>query len=287
MGCEESTKYDEVSKLDPPNPATPAAAKLLQEQTALELGLPTEKIIELGSNTRMEFVLIPAGEFNMGSPRFEKKRAPDEGPLHHVMISKPFYMGKHEVTQAQYKAIMGRLIKECVFTGDDLPVENVDWNGADVCLKALSVSKGMEFRLPTEPDWEYACRAGTTTPFNTGETITAEQANYDAKYVYGKGVVGKCLEATVPVGSYPPNAFGLYDMHGNVWEWCSDFYHDKYYKNSEAVDPKGPPATKGSRVIRGGSWNHNPGKLRSADRNKRIQGADRRYLGFRALLEVE
>jgi len=280
MGC------DEPLKLDPANPATPALAKQLQGQAALDLELPAEKIIELDSKTRMEFVLVPAGEFNMGSPKTEKKREADEGPIHHVKISKPFYMSKHEVTQAQYKAIMGRLPKPCKFEGDSLPVENVDWNNADTCLKALSVSKGMKFRLPTEAEWEYACRGGTSTPFNTGETINAEQANYDSKYVYGNGVVGDCKEATVPVGSFPPNAFGLYDMHGNVWEWCSDFYKNNYYKNSETVDPKGP-ASGGARVIRGGSWNHNPNKLRSADRNKRIHGADRRYLGFRAVQEIE
>ena len=280
VGC------DEPLTLEPPNPATAALAKQLQGQTALDLALPAEKTIELDSETSMEFVLIPAGQFNMGSPKTEKRRESDEGPLHHVTISKPFYMAKHEITQAQYKAIMGRLMKPCKFTGDSLPVENVDWNQADTCLKALSKRTGMEFRLPTEAEWEYACRAGTSTPFNTGETINPEQANYDSKYVYGKGVVGACKEATVPVGSYPPNAFGLYDMHGNVWEWCSDLYKNNYYKNSEPVDPKGP-ATGGPRVIRGGSWNHNPIKLRSADRNKRIPGADRRYLGFRALLEIE
>ena len=268
------------------NPATAVEAKELQERTASELGIPIEKDIALNKTTSMTFVLIPAGEFHMGSPKSEKKRAADEWPLHHVKISKSFYMGKYEVTQAQYKAILGKLHKKCKFEGDYLPVENINWNNAYICLRELSIKKRMKFRLPTEAEWEYACRAGTTTPFNTGETISAEQANYDSRYIYGNGVSGGYMGMTTPVGSFPPNAFGLYDMNGNVWEWCSDFYDKEYYRHSKAVDPKGPASGK-TRVIRGGSWNHNPNKLRSADRNRRMYGADKRYLGFRAVLEIE
>ena len=266
------------------SPASPAEAKFLQGMAASGQNLSPEIEIPLGKNISIEFVLIPSGEFHMGSPNTESLRQSDEGPLHQVKISKSFYMGKYEVTQLQYNTVVGTQ-KDCHLKGDNLPVEEVDFFEVNSFLFRLSGKYGLKFRLPTEAEWEYACRAGTNTPFYTGETISASQANYDSRYVYGMGSRGIYLKMTAPVGSYPPNAFGLYDMHGNVWEWCSDWYISTYYHKMEMIDPVGPSDGHG-HVIRGGSWNHDPKKLRSADRNSRRSGADRKLLGFRAVLEI-
>ncbi|MFA5553028.1 MAG: formylglycine-generating enzyme family protein [Phycisphaerae bacterium] len=267
------------------NPATPEQAKSMQASAAAQLNLPIERKVEISDGVFMEFVLIPAGEFVMGSPSNEKNRGWDEGPLHQVRISKSFYLGKYEVTQEQYEAILGENPK-LKFRSPNLPVENVDWRQAGIFCQAVSNKTGLKMRLPTEAEWEYSCRAGTDTEFYTGNMIDPEQANYDWGKSYNKSKRANSLGRTKMVGSYPPNAFGLYDMHGNVWEWCQDIYKNDYYKASRIVDPvnDGP---KGSRVIRGGAWNEGPEKLRSAQRSKRIEGADRRHIGFRVLMEIE
>jgi formylglycine-generating enzyme required for sulfatase activity len=271
LGCEETVP------LGPRNPATIDQAKTLQSETARNRGLPAEKTVEIAKGVAMDFVLIPAGRFHMGSPAGERSRDSDEGPLHQVEISKPFYMGKYEVTQKQYEAVLGynRKVK---FRGPDLPVENVEWGQCQMFCSALSNKTDSKMRLPTEAEWEYACRAGTDTPFNTGSTINPNQANYDCTQSYNG-------DRTSQVGSYPPNAFGLYDMHGNVCEWCQDIYKKDFYGKSPTVDPV-YDGGKGRRVVRGGSWIHPPAMVRSAERNRRIQGADRRYLGFRVVMEI-
>jgi formylglycine-generating enzyme required for sulfatase activity len=209
--------------------------------------------------------LIPAGEFDMGSPDNEEGRGRygDEGPVHNVKISKPFYMGKYEITQAQWKAVMGADNNPSDFKGDNLPVETVSWNDAQEFLK--KASDGL--RLPTEAEWEYACRAGTTTPFNTGNNITTDQANYNGNYPYAGNPKGEYRVKTTPVGTFRPNAWGLYDMHGNVWEWCSDWYAQKYYEECKngVTDPSGP-GNGARRVLRGGSWFNNARGMRSAFR---------------------
>ncbi|MDD5135450.1 MAG: formylglycine-generating enzyme family protein, partial [Phycisphaerae bacterium] len=266
------------------NPASPADAEFLQKITASSLNLPPEMEIKLDNNVGIQFALIPAGEFHMGSPSSEESSQSDERPLHWVKISNPFYMGKYEVTQAQYNIIV-RTQKECKFQGDSLPAENVDWTEVNSFVNNLSNKFGLKFRLPTEAEWEYACRAGTNTPFYTGQTINDTQANYDCRGVYGTGIKGIYIGMTTAVGSYRPNAFGLYDMHGNVWEWCSDRYDNKYYDNGDMVDPKGPSGGK-RHIIRGGSWKDDPALLRSADRKAWMSGADRKNLGFRVVLEL-
>ena len=266
------------------SPATPAEAEFLQSITATEMNLPAEAEIALGNNINMKFVLIPAGEFEMGSPPSETGRGFDEGPVHQVKISKPFYMGKYEVTQIQYNTVLG-IQKNCKFKGDSLPVENINWYEVNPFLNRLCNKYDLKFRLPTEAEWEYACRAGTNTPFYTGETISGEQANYKSKLVYKKGTKGVYLKMTTQVGSYPSNAFGLYDMHGNVWEWCSDWYSNSYYQKAETIDPKGPVSGSG-HIIRGGSYKNNPVQLRSASRKAKMCGADKKYLGFRVILEI-
>jgi len=254
----------------------------LQKKAAEQAKMPLEKTIDLGSDVNMVLVYIPAGEFEMGSPATELERYSDEGQ-HHIKLAKAFYMGKFEVTQLQYRILMNE--NNSKFGGDKLPIENLNWYEAGRFLKKLSDKTGLKFRLPTEAEWEYACRAGTATAFNTGTTLDSDFANYNAKTAYADGLTGKYLARTIEVGSYQPNAFGLYDMHGNVWEWCSDIYEENYYKISPLIDPKGPQEGS-SRVIRGGAWDEKAYKCRSADRGYRKVKADKANIGFRAVLDI-
>ncbi|MGB8227082.1 MAG: formylglycine-generating enzyme family protein [Sedimentisphaerales bacterium] len=258
-------------------------ATVMQKQAAAKANLPLEKTIELGNEVNLAVVFIPAGEFDMGSPMDELKRDSDEAQ-HHIKLTKAFYIGKFEVTQLQYRVIMSE--NPSKFGGDKLPVENVNWYEAMRFLKKLSDKTGMKFRLPTEAEWEYACRAGTKTAFNTGTTLDSDIANYDASEPYADGIIGKYLKRTTEVGSYPPNAFGLFDMHGNVWELCSDIFDNEYYKVTPLVDPKGPAEGK-PKVIRGGAWNEYAYKCRSADRNHRWPKTNESIIGFRLVLDIE
>ena len=223
----------------------------------------------------------------MGSPESEKKRSKDEGPVHHVKISKPFYIGKYEVTQIQYQTIFNSTGK--IFYSRDYqnPADRVSLNQANRFAEELSLlyrKAGLRFRLPTEAEWEYACRAGTTTPFYTGETINSEQANYDGTEVYGNGVKGRYLERATVVGSYAPNAFGLYDMHGNVWEWCRDRYIKKFYQDSPSIDPM---AGGDEPIRRGGAWDSEPEDCRSANRDCRKSWRHMDDTGFRIVMEID
>jgi formylglycine-generating enzyme required for sulfatase activity len=249
-------------------------ARAAEEQPKAKM--PKELTLDCGSGVTMKLVLIPAGEFMMGSPANEAERGGDEGPQHRVKITRPFYMGVYLVTQAKYKAVMG--VNPSQFKGEINPVEEVTWNDAVEFCRKLSEKTGQTVRLPTEAEWEYACRAGTTTPFNTGETISTDQANYWGNYTYGSGSKGVWRRKTVPVGSFAPNAWGLYDMHGNVEEWCQDWYGP--YQAGEAVDPLGA-ATGEYRVTRGGCWDYNPGACRSASRFWGPPGYQGYDIGFR------
>jgi formylglycine-generating enzyme required for sulfatase activity len=180
---------------------------------------------DLGGGVTLEMVEIPAGEFMMGSIAGELDRENDESPQHRVSVPS-FYIGRFAVTQAQWQKVMGT--SPSGFKGEKNPVENVTWNDAQEFCKKLSQQTGRQYRLPSEAEWEYACRAGTTTPFHFGETITTDLANYDGNYTYGSGTKGVYRIKTTPVGSFPANEFGLCDMHGNVWEWCADIWHDNY-----------------------------------------------------------
>jgi formylglycine-generating enzyme required for sulfatase activity/uncharacterized caspase-like protein len=217
---------------------------------------------DLGNNITLEMVQIPGGSFKMGSPESEKGRRESESPQHQVNVP-GFSMGKFVVTQEQYQQIMGN--NPSSFSGAKRPVEQVSWNDAVEFCQKLSQKTGREYRLPSEAEWEYACRGGTTTPFHFGETITTDLANYNGTDTYASEPKGKNLERTTDVGSFPPNAFGLYDMHGNVWEWCQDDWHDNY------IDaPKdGSVWTSRSgitKLLRGGSCFYIPGLCRSACR---------------------
>jgi formylglycine-generating enzyme required for sulfatase activity len=209
---------------------------------------------EVKTNTiGMKLVYIPPGEFMMGSNDGDS----DEKPVHKVRISKGFYMGVYEVTQAQWQAVMGT--NPSNFKGDNLPVETVSWNDATEFCKKLSQKEGRTYRLPTEAEWEYACRADSNTRFCFGDN----DSGLDDYAWYGYEKSGK---QTHPVGQKKPNAFGLYDMHGNVWEWCQDWYDEDYYSRSPEVDPQGHD-TGSARVLRGGSWGISPGACRSVDRS--------------------
>ncbi len=237
-------------------------------------------IEDLPNDLQLEMVSIPEGSFLMGSPQDELKRDSNESPQHQVTVQ-PFFIGKCLVTQAQWQAVasLPQVNKELNpdsshFQGSNRPVERVSWYEAVEFCDRLSQHTGKSYSLPSEAEWEYACRAGTTTPFHFGETITSELANYDATSTYGVGVKGTYRKETTPVGSFEvANAFGLYDMHGNVLEWCLDDWHDNYEgaptDGSAWFDSKNNNLSQkeGSAVLRGGSWVNIPGYCRSAYRD--------------------
>ncbi|NEP14966.1 MAG: formylglycine-generating enzyme family protein [Symploca sp. SIO2C1] len=250
-------------------------------------------IEDLGNNVTLEMVAIPGGTFMMGSPDTEEGHRGSESPQHQVTV-KFFFMGKYPVTQAQWQAVAAlpqvnsELNSEpSYFKGADRPVERVSWYDAVEFCSRLAQKTGRNYRLPSEAQWEYACRAGTTTPFHFGETITPELANYNSNSTYGNGVKGESRGETTAVGSFGvANDFGLYDMHGNVWEWCADSWHDNYERapSDGSVWEDKNYNDNDCRLLRGGSWFINPVKCRSAFRSDLIPGARRYdYLGFRVV----
>jgi formylglycine-generating enzyme required for sulfatase activity len=232
--------------------------------------------VDLGGGVKMEMVLIPAGEFMMGSPEKEQGRWANEGLQHKVKITKPFYLGKCEVTQAQWQRGMGN--NPSFFKGTDkLPVENVSWNDCQEFVKKVSAMGQGVCRLPTEAEWEYACRAGTTTRFYSGD----DDGSLDRIAWYRDNSGDKTHE----VGGKAANAFGLYDMSGNVWEWCSDWYADSY-ANAQEKDPTGP-GTGEFRVLRGGGWSSIPEYCRSARRVGLSPGYRVDFIGFRVAVDLK
>jgi formylglycine-generating enzyme required for sulfatase activity len=254
-------------------------ARVYQEWYAKWRGLAREKTIEAGG-AKIEMVLVPPGWFWMGSPEDEEGRFDDESPRHRVLISKPFYMGKYQVTQRQWQQVMGGNPARFKESGLDAPVEQVSW------LDFQEFCRETGTTLPGEAQWEYACRAGTTGPFNLGATITPERVNYDGNYPYGGVSKGVYREKTVKVGSLAnANGFGLYDMHGNVFEWCADLYGEYYYGSSPVKDPAGP--TVGSNhIVRGGCWYLSTSACRSASRGVETADWGDRFLGGRVVQEV-
>ena len=225
---------------------------------------------DIGSGVKLEMVQIPQGTFAMGANTAEEGASNDEYPQRDVTLSE-FWMGKHTVTQAQWqqftssmRSSMSSLTSRMTFDSSNLPIGGIFWTEAVEFCHWLSQRSEKNYRLPSQAQWEYACRANTTTPFYFGETITPELANYNGSYRYGQGPKGTYRQQTTEVGSFPPNAFGLYDMHGNVWEWCLDNWHDLH-----------PDKTQGdivrrlsgqTKVLRGGSWFYQPTDCRSANR---------------------
>jgi formylglycine-generating enzyme required for sulfatase activity len=254
----------------------------------------------------LNLVKIPAGSFLMGSPPDEAERYDDEGPQHVVTLGS-FFLSQTPITQAQWREVaqwqrpepdgaeewpqtldpdpVGKLQDAERFRGDQCPVVNVSWNEAMAFCQRLRLRTGKNDTLPSVAQWEYACRAGTSSPFHFGATITPQLANYDGYCTYGEGPKGVYRRQTTPVGMFPANAWGLHDMHGNVWEWCLDHWHQSYegaptdgsaWLNDSARD-------EGSRLLRGGSWDDDPGGCRSAFRG-RYRPDDAYYdVGFRVV----
>jgi formylglycine-generating enzyme required for sulfatase activity len=251
------------------------------------LGMNEQEYREyLHGQTGIVFVLLPGGTFQMGAQKrnsgginYDGEARDDEGPVHDVTLS-PFLISKYEVTQAQWEAVMGWNPSRFGGEGADLlPVENVNW----VEIQQFEEKTGLS--LPTEAQWEYACRGGTTTPFYTGQCLDTNDANYNGELPYPDCPRGANRKVVKPVGSFQPNSFGLYDMHGNVEEWCEDVYVEDFYSNSHASGPD-PVAlsVSGNRVIRGGGWLNPPGDCRSAFRVGSDQTVKKYNLGFRPVL---
>jgi formylglycine-generating enzyme required for sulfatase activity len=252
---------------------------------------------DLINSVGMRFKLVPKGTFEMGSPATEQGRDPEEDPQHPVEITRPFYLGVYEVTQEEYEKVTGSnpsyfsakgagapLVKG--MDTRQFPVERVSWAEAvDFCkrLSELPTEKrlGRSYRLPTEAEWEHACRAGTKAPFHYGAALNSRQANHSGLSPYGGAPNGPNLQRPAPVGSYRPNAWGLYDMHGNVKEWCSDWYDGTYYNRSPRHDPTGGAGT--TRTVRGGAWDSDGRKCRSAYRSGNDPTAKSNRIGFRVV----
>ncbi len=235
---------------------------------------------DLGNGIKLEMVEIPGGTFYMGSPENEQERISWESHQHQVKVPS-FFMGRCQLTQAQYQAIIGN--NPSSFKGVNHPVEKVSWDNAVEFCQKLSQKTGKNYRLPSEAEWEYACRAGTTTPFYFGESITPDLVNYDGNYPYASAPKGKYREQTTDVGTFPPNPFGLYDMHGNVWEWCLDDWNENYI-NAPTDGSAWIRQSAEYKLLRGGSWYDNARGCRAASRNGHSLDLRFYVCGFRVAL---
>ncbi|MDA0674439.1 MAG: formylglycine-generating enzyme family protein [Cyanobacteria bacterium] len=258
---------------------------------------------DLGNGVTLPLMLIPAGEFWMGQTntetaelkrqvgkneyqrRYYQRRYARELPRHRVTVTS-FFMGKYPVTQIQYSAVMGNNPAEQYnaerFVASEKPVVGVSWNDAKAFCQQLAERSGKDYRLPSEAEWEYACRAETETPFHYGPTISSELANYDGTQAYAGGPNSENRGHTTPVDSFPANRWGLCDMHGNVWEWCEDDFHDSYEEAPMDGNPWiEPDRFNVRRVLRGGSWINDPKSCRSAYRHHTYADKFGDGLGFR------
>jgi formylglycine-generating enzyme required for sulfatase activity len=235
----------------------------------------------VSNSVGMKFVYISPGSFIMGSPSGEPERHPDEA-RHQVSLSKGFYLGMTEVTHRQWNDVMGNnpsAFNEC---GEDCPVESVSWHEVQKFIRKLNdMEEKSVYRLPTEAEWEYACRAGTETLFSYGNCLSTDQANFDGRRTLHACSNGKYRESPLPVATFPANSWGLYDMHGNVWEWCLDWYGKKL--SGDVADPTGASAGK-YKVIRGGSWFSVDHDCRSANRDRSSPHLELDHTGFRVLM---
>lgn len=278
------------------NPLDPNAIQALatwQQQRLAHIPCPVGDRPRRVNSLGMQFIEIPAGSFLMGSPDSEPGRYPDEGPTHVVKLTQPYYLGVCAVTQGEFQRVMGRNPAE--YNHDNLggpnhPVEHVSWKEAVTFCERLTElpdekNQGRRYRLPTEAEWEHACRAGlpSSVPSQFGLSFTSTEANFDGNSPYGAAPRSRNLGRTTAVGSYQPNAWGLYDMHGNVWNWCADWYASDYYQHSSAIDPTGPKGGT-TRSLRGGSW-AGPGRnCRCACRGSGDPEAHSPYFGLRLVM---
>ena len=259
-----------------------AAAILLAGCIANDLAAADLDVV---TRDQIEFVWIPAGAFTMGTSDDDRAQLQDqklwarfdecERPAHRVTISKPFLLARCEMTQKQWKAIMGK--NPSAFKGDTLPVESVSWEDVQQFIKKLNEKSTLKYRLPTEAEWEYCCRAGGTNFFGLGKFYDTLNTRQIACHAWFRA---DSDSGTHPVGEKHPNAWGLFDMHGNVWEWCQDWYSGDYYARSPGIDPLNhEPSTE--RVFRGGSWFLDWTKLRASSRSGNVPTFKSQYVGFR------
>jgi formylglycine-generating enzyme required for sulfatase activity len=236
---------------------------------------------DLGNGLKLEMMYIPAGSFLMGAPASEEDSSDDERPQHQVRLT-GFYLGKYQVTQGQYQKIMEE--NPSHFKSENRPVENVSWHQAQEFCQKLRHRTGKSYGLPSESQWEYACRGATTTPFCFGETITPNLANYDGSDVYEREIEGVYRQETTEVGQFSANEFGLYDMHGNVWEWCEDSWHENY--QGAPTDGRAwlTEDDNDYRLLRGGSWDFYSRSCRSASRYWLSAHTRFNYFGFRVVV---
>lgn len=267
----------------------PGFREVLRSHQSLSIGSRLSDGLLLSDEVALTMLWIPPGRFWMGSPDQEPERESDEGPQHLVQLQ-GFFMGQMPITQAQWRAVMGSnpSILNPSPSSDSEPVTNVSWNDAMEFCRRMHQRTDRSYTLPSEAQWEYACRAGTSTPFHCGKTITPELANYDGTYTYGDGPKGEFRQRTTPGGKFPANAWGLQDMHGNIWEWCLDNWHRNYQgllvdgsawldsSESEIDD-----LNQKDRVLRGGSWSHPPRSSRSAFRFHSLPDLAFDDVGFR------
>jgi formylglycine-generating enzyme required for sulfatase activity len=268
------------------------SSRAKSRQASCEARSPTrgtgrEHSVDLGDGVKLEMVEIPPGSFCMGSTSGDK----NENPVHRVAINNSFYMGRYEVTVAEWLAVMGQLPElllemthwNDLYASKRQPIVTTSWNDAQEFIRRLNTrGNGYIFRLPTEAEWEYACRAGTTTVFAFGNSLSSAQANFDGNFPYGGAAKGIHRGNTIIVGSFQPNNFGLYDMHGNPWEWCQDFYHQNYYGapvDGSAWEHGGTQ----ERVLRGGGWNNKASSCRSAVRYSSPVTERYALIGFRVV----
>ncbi|MEM6500508.1 MAG: SUMF1/EgtB/PvdO family nonheme iron enzyme [Cyanobacteria bacterium P01_C01_bin.89] len=279
----------------PEKPSLPGEAFTFTTASITLDGIITERqgqgrrqFFDLGG-TPLEMVWMPAGSFLMGSPESEEGRSDGEGPQHRVTFREGFWMGRYPVTQAQWRwvACLGAVDQSLKanpsgFSGDKRPVERVSWDETQEFCRRLSREFSPIFNLPSEAQWEYACRGGTGTAFAFGDTLTTDLANYEGNYTYGAGPKGKYRKETTEVGQFPANEWELHDMHGNVWEWCEDMWHKNYNgalnNGTSWIDNKST-----SRLLRGGSWFSFPRHCRSAFRYYYPHDYRLNYFGFRVV----
>ncbi len=255
--------YPQTDKISIPSDAEAGAVSLSRYDISINLG-------QIVTNVFMEMRLIPAGTFMMGSTSTEKDRGSNEGPQHEVKITQSFYMGKYEITQTQWQAVMGS--NPSSFKGNNLPVDHVSWDDCQTFIQKLNQMGQGTFRLPTEAEWEYACRSGMQTRFYWGDDLNDDQIKYFAWYDGNSG------NKTHEVGTNSPNLFGLYDMSGNVCEWCQDWYG--IYSSDTQIDPAGAVSGQ-DRVFRGGNWYGNARYCRSANRDGLTPNLRVNIIGFR------